>query len=499
MKTSRRGFLGVAAATGLASPLAAALRDNVSTDWDSADAVALAQWVANGYATPSELLDEAVRRLEQVNPALNLLAQNHVQYARDQLATSTPTGAFAGVPFLLKDLGNELAGTITSAGSALHGSTVAQVDSVNVQRFKQAGVVIFGKTNTPEFGLALTTEGAHLGDCKNPWSLDHSTGGSSGGSAAAVAAGVVPMAHATDGGGSIRVPANHCGVFGFKPSRGLTAGSRGAGMSVGHIVSRSVRDSALMLELTAGYEPGAPYGIGLAASGFFAATLRAPKPMRIALNLTEPAVVIDPEVRRVVLETAAQLEAMGHRVEEATPGVDYGQLNAAQNVLMCTNMSAWLSRVEQLRGRKILEHELEPMTHMVRAAGDSYSGAERAAALQLMHAVGVRLGEFHRDFDAILQPVTATPAPKLGTIVYQAGDDIERYTERFRKVSAFTHLYNMTGQPSMSLPLGMSNTGLPIGVMLSAAVGNDARLFALAAECERASPWFNQRPPIRAS
>ena len=229
MPLGRRGFLGSLTLAGLSPLLARAGTDGPLGDWDDADATTLAQWVASGQVSATELLNEAIRRLRAVNPSLNLLSQDHIEMAMATAEGSLPQGAFSGVPFLLKDLGVQLAGTVTSAGSALNANAVATADSTIVRRFKDAGLVIFGKTNTPEFGLALTTEGDFLGDCLNPWNIAHSTGGSSGGSAAAVASGVIPMAHATDGGGSIRVPATFCGLFGLKPTRGLTPGGQGHG------------------------------------------------------------------------------------------------------------------------------------------------------------------------------------------------------------------------------------------------------------------------------
>ena len=493
---NRRRVLQLAASAAIARALPALGKVSVSTSWDDADATAMAQWVARGDVHPRELLEQALARLRQVNPKLNLLAQDHIEIAFQTISRELPKGPFTGIPFLLKDLGIQLAGTVTSGGSTLMKDIVAKQDSTLVSRYKQAGVVIFGKTNTPEFGMALTTEGRHLGDCRNPWNSHFSTGGSSGGAAAAVSTGVVPIAHGTDGGGSIRVPANHCGVFGFKPTRGLTPGASGAGMSVGHVLTRSVRDSAIMLEATAGYEMGAPYGANLPKTGFLAATMTPPRPLRIALNVSEPAVFLHPDVERSVYAAAKLLQSLGHEVEEAAPGIDYEWLNETQNTLMVSAMASWLDYIEATRGLLIAESDLEPMSHMIWRTGKSLRGTQVAAALESMHELGRIMGRFHRRYDAVLQPVTATPAPPLGTITYRDGDDLDSYTDRFKQVAAFTHLYNMTGQPSMSVPLGMSANGLPIGVMLSAAVANDALLFALAAQLERAEPWFHRRPPI---
>ena len=496
MRLTRRGVLQAVASTSVAMTAPTLGNTATSFDWDGADATAMAQAVSDGRVSAQELLEEAIQRLGRVNPQLNLLAQDHIELARASVKTGHQDGPFRGVPFLLKDLGARLAGTVTSSGSVLERDNVAKTDTTLVARFKDAGLNIFGKTNTPEYGLALTTEGRHLGDCLNPWDLTRSTGGSSGGSAAAVAAGVVPMAHASDGGGSIRVPANHCGGFGLKPTRGLTPGALGAAMSVNHVITRSVRDSALMLEAISGYEPGAPFGLGLPTTGFFAATLRSPKPLRIALNLTEPNVPVDEDVRSSVIATAKLLELLGHQVEEATPGIDYENLNAIQNTLVASGTAAWLEFLESSRGALIAEDELEPMTHMVRVAGNAYSGIEVASATAQMHQLGLLMGRFHATYDLVLQPVTSQPAPKLGTITYRDGDSLKMYTERFKQISAYTHLYNMTGQPSMSVPLGQSRDGLPIGIMLSASVGNDALLLAVAAQLERAEPWISRRPSI---
>lgn len=495
----RRQFLGLAFASAVsraAMGQGSALADVNQGSYDDADATTLAHWVARGAVSPSELMEEAVKRLHKVNPELNLLSQNHIELARIAVQKDIPQGAFTGVPFLLKDLGIQMKGTITSSGSALHAHSMARKDSEIVRRFKNAGLVIFGKTNTPEFGLALTTEGRFLGDCLNPWNVSHSTGGSSGGSAAAVAAGVVPMAHATDGGGSIRVPATFCGLLGLKPTRGLTPGGRGSGMSVGHVVTRSVRDSALMLEVLAGYEPGAPFGLGLPASGFFKAVTDDPAPLKIAINLSEPRVDIDPEVRAAVVAAGELLDSLGHSVEEAAPGINYDRLNEVQNTLIASSTTSWLNTVSQDRGYPIAPEELEPMTHMIRREGAKFSGAEVSSALQMMQQFGLEMAKFHDQFDVILQPVATTPAPRLEVITYQEGDDLEAYTTRFKAVSAFTHLYNMTGQPSISVPFTTSRSGLPIGIMLSAAMGDDAALLGLAAQLERVNPWRHRRPLI---
>jgi len=486
-----------AAATGEAA--LASEGDKLTALYSNSDATALAEHVANGEVSAIELLEEAIRRVELVNPTINAISQKHYDLARAAIDKGLPRGPFTGVPFLLKDLSVSLAGTVTTHGSRLHARDVAAKTSLLVQRYQQAGLVIFGKTNTPEYGLALTTENLFLGDCLNPWNLQYSTGGSSGGSAAAVAASILPIAHASDGGGSIRVPANHCGVFGFKPTRGVTPGVSGPGMSIGHVVARSVRDSAAMLDATAGYEAGAPYGLFGEPSAYLAATRREPGPLRVALNLAVPATDIDADCKAAVLKTAQLLERLGHTVEEAAPPLDYARLNEVQNTLIATDVTSSLLQMEAALGRVIDVPDIEPMTRAIRIGSRKYSPYDYAIALRDMHGIGRTMGQFMADYDVVLQSVTATAPPRLKTITYREGDSFEEYVHRFKQVSAFTHLYNMSGQPSMSLPLAMSADKLPIGVMLSGRVGEDALLFSLAAQLERTAMWQTGLPPINAN
>ncbi|MEM1111703.1 MAG: amidase [Pseudomonadota bacterium] len=494
----RRDFnrLSLLAASAALAGRSVAEPSDVAALYADSDALGMAENVRLGHVSAAELLDEAIRRTELINPAINAVTAKHYERARAACSGDLPQGLFTGVPFLLKDLGVTLAGTVTTQGSRLHRGEVAETTSPLVQRYEKSGLVIFGKTNTPEYGMALTTENLFLGDCLNPWNTAYSTGGSSGGAAAAVAAGILPVAHATDGGGSIRVPANHCGVFGFKPTRGRTPGAAGPAMSIGHVVSRSVRDSAAMLDVTAGYEAGAPFGLLPDAGGFLAAVQRPPGSLRVALNLTEPEVAIDPDCRDAVLKTAKQLEELGHRVEEAAPELDYVRLNEVQNILMTAGVATSLRAIERARGTPVEVPDVEPMTVMIREAAAGWNQYDYVSALGWMHDLGREMGRFMENYDIILQPVTATPAPAIGEINFREGDDITRYTERFKRVSAFTHLYNMSGQPSMSLPLAQSAEGLPVGVMLSGRVGDDALLFSLAGQIEAAFPWAGRRPPL---
>ena len=406
-------MLGTLAA-GASRSFAAEQSTDISLLYGRSDATALAGLVRKGEVSALELLEEAVRRTELVNPDINAVTLKHYDLARDYLKQhGAPGGPFTGVPFLLKDLGVQLSGTDTTGGSRLLQGLVADRDSVLVQRYKQAGLVIFGKTNTPEFGMALTTESELHGPCRNPWNPDHSTAGSSGGSAAAVAAGIVPMAHATDGGGSIRVPASACGVFGFKPTRALTGGGDSpAGFSVAHVITRSVRDSAAMLDASAGYAAGAYYGAPGATKpvNYLAASKTPPVRLRVALNLKEPAVSLDPEVEQAVRRCGAILETLGHRVEEAAPGIDYAQLNDAQEVLMMAGFAHGMHGIEQSTGRSAATH-LEPLSLHFMETGNTYTSRQYLDAWQISAAAAQQIARFHNSWDIMLQPVTATPPP----------------------------------------------------------------------------------------
>ena len=293
----------------------------------------------------------------------------------------------------------------------------SDIDSELVRRYKQAGLVIFGKTNTPEFGMALTTESELYGPCRNPWNRAFSTGGSSGGSAAAVAAGIVPVAHASDGGGSIRVPAAACGVFGFKPTRLATPRGPGgalspSAMSINHVVSRSVRDSALLLDLTGGYEPGAPAASPAPTGGHLAAMTHMPEKLRIAINLSEPTVTLDSECRHAAEQAGRLLEEAGHIVEEAATGIDFVRFNEAQIVLMQGEFAHGMSNLAQAKGVAVSDLGLESLSLAFVREGLAYSSGQYLEALQTTYAAAEKMAEFQRTYDIIIQPVTATPPPR---------------------------------------------------------------------------------------
>lgn len=498
---SRRSFaLGSLGVAGCAAGALSAESD-VTRLYSQSDAIDLARHVQRGEVTALELLEEAIRRTLLVNDKLNAVTVSHFDWARETLTRPLPTGPFQGVPFLLKDLGTQLAGTETTGGSRLLKGIVARRDDELVRRYKQAGFVIFGKTNTPEFGMALTTESYLHGPCRNPWNLEHSTAGSSGGSAAAVAAGIVPVAHATDGGGSIRVPASACGVFGFKPTRALTPRSVGPSMmSVSHVVSRTVRDSAALLDATAGYSAGLPFVSPEPVGGYLAATRhKLPASMKIALVTQEPALKVHPDVQAAIEKTAEALIAMGHTVEEAAPGVDFEKLNAAQNTLILAEFSEGITGLGKALERPLDSTTLERLSLEFVDVGARTPAADYLAAWNHVQSVTYKLANFFERFDVMLSPVTVTPAPKLGVINEQDDDDYLSFVNRFRTYSAYTPLQNLTGVPAVSLPVGLSREGLPVAAMLSAALGKDALLMSLSAALEEALPFLSQRPPVSAA
>lgn len=462
------------------------------------DAVGLAELVRDGQTNPTELLDAAIERLEAVDPAINAVPIRHDDFARGQIARGLPDGPFRGVPFLLKDL-VLLEGAPTHFGSRAFADYVADHSSTLVARYIEAGLTIFGKTNSPEFGLSFTTEPVLHGPTRNPWNLDHSTGGSSGGAAAAVAARIVPIAHATDGGGSIRVPAACCGVFGLKPTRARTPLGPDrleswAGMTHAHAVSISVRDSAALLDATHGGELGSPYAAPAAQRPFLEEVAREPGKLRIAFTDRRPdGSAIDPEVVAAVRNTAALLENLGHSVVEGAPktSIDVGATNRA---ILSSNTALLLQRRESQLGRAIGLEDIEYITFAIRSAAAHVRGADYVAADDAMHQLGREFAQFFEKVDVFLSPTLCLPPLKLGQLDMM-NHDVDAYMALIARYVPGTSLFNISGQPSMSVPLEWSKSGLPLGMMFSARFGDEATLFRLAAQLEQERPWRHKRPP----
>jgi amidase len=488
----------------LAAVGAAALLPNTALakpgSFSEFDGLGLADLVHRKEASPAELLSWAIANAEEVNPRINCLAHTHYDEARAQIAAGLSEGPFRGVPFLIKDLSTEFAGTVTSSGSLAFKDHTAAIDSELVSRYKRAGLVIFGKSTCPELGLALTTESKAFGLTRNPWNLERSAGGSSGGSAAAVASGIVPMANASDGGGSIRVPASCTGLFGLKPSRGrmplgppLT--ERWLGLVTPHAITRSVRDSAALLDATWGIEPGSRYTApGPPNGSFLAETKRAPGKLRIALVVSSSfGTPVDTECVAAARETARLCESLGHHVEEVAPVLDVNALTSGILAVIMTAVAQSLRDRGTERGKVVSAEEVETVTWIYADQGRKATALMIADANTAFQAASIAMATFLTQFDLLLSPTLAKPPAKLG-VLGLSPPDLAAYTKEVISYSPFVAMANMTGQPSMSVPLHWTADGLPVGTLFTARYGDEATLLRLAAQLERARPWVHQRP-----
>jgi amidase len=466
--------------------------------YEDCDGLDLAALVAGKKASPRELLDEAIRRARAVQERLNPISQWHEEHARAAIDAGLPDGPFHGVPFLLKDL-TALKGTPTWAGSRLAQKLPpAAIDATLVERYKRAGLVIFGKTTTPELGLAPSTETTLTGSTRNPWDPSRTSGGSSGGAAVVVATRAIPVAHASDGGGSIRIPASCCGVFGMKPTRarnpsGPIVGEGWAGMSVNHVVSRSVRDSAAMLDATHGPAPGDPYYAPPFAGKFADEVGKAPKRLRVALQ-TRPfsGVAVDPECVAAAEKAAKLMQELGHAVEPAVPEVNWEELAEASWVLIASNTRLAVLMMnggaEPARGA-VDSVAQDPVDFARTLPGEAYPRATR-----VIQRFGRTMAAFHEKYDVLLSPTLGQPPLPLGPL-HTNNPDVAAWREALMGFMPFTAAWNMSGQPSMSVPLHWSAGGLPVGVQFTAAFGEDALLFRLAGQLEAARPWAGRVPP----
>lgn len=463
------------------------------------DALELARLVRTGEVSPAELLELAIARTEQVNPSINAVVIKHYEAARKLASSSIPDGPFRGVPFLLKDLGISMANTVTTHGSRFFRDATAAADDAYVRKARQAGLVIFGKTNSPEFGNSPSTEGTLFGDTHNPWNLEHSAGGSSGGAAAAVAAGILPVAHASDGGGSIRLPASSCGLFGLKPSRDLVPIGNGPGdvaglLSAQHVISRSVRDSAALLDALAWEHPGR--GFGADGQGAYLDQLqRQPGRLRIAV-MRQP--LLDMPVDQVCLDAldeAVRLCAeLGHELVEARPEVDMQAAMQASGTIMVARLAERVAAREVQLGRKVTADDLEPADMEMLAWGRQLSAVDYMRGEEGVRQTGRAMARFMEDYDLVLSPTMTWAPPRLGVVDMDL--PLEEFGPLATRSSVFTTLYNITGQPAMSVPLYWSAEGLPIGVMFAGRFGAERTLLRLAGQLEQARPWFDRLPPI---
>jgi amidase/6-aminohexanoate-cyclic-dimer hydrolase len=469
-------------------------------DYQSHDALGLAGLVAKGEVGPQELLDLAFERVQQVNPALNAVIALDHDRASQAIARGLPDGPFRGVPFLLKDLYTDMTGWPLTNGSRLYADYVPDHDSTLVERYQQAGLVIFGRTTSPEFGLTATTESRLHGATRNPWNTEHSAGGSSGGSSAAVAAGVLPMANASDGGGSIRIPASCCGLFGLKPTRGRTPagpdrGEGWGGMSTVHAVSRSVRDSAALLDATAGPDTGAPYWAEPPSRPFAEEVGADPGRLRIALQTGAfNGAPVHPDCQAAVEDAAKLCESLGHHVEEAQLPIDSEALARATGIIISASVAATVEDRATALGRLATPDDVEPVTWGMAERAKESSAADYVRAIQAVHATGRQVARFLQDYDIILSPTMAIPPAKLGVLSLE--NTSPSLMEALRAATGFTSLFNASGNPAMSVPLAWNGDGLPIGIQFAGRYGDEATLLRLGAQLDAARPWFDRRPQI---
>ncbi|RMF13638.1 MAG: amidase [Alphaproteobacteria bacterium] len=497
-----------AVALATAAPIAAMASSGGTPDLSAGardylkhDATGLAAIVRRREATPEELLAAAIEIAERVNPAINALSQQFEERAHKATETGLPPGPLHGVPYLLKDLALMMGGTVTTQGSRYFRDFTAPADDTFVARLKAAGLNIFGKTTTPEFGLTVTTESALTGITRNPWNLERSSGGSSGGAAAAVAAGIVPAAQGSDGGGSIRIPAACCGLFGLKPSRGRTPvgpfrGEGWAGLSVVHALTRSVRDSALLLDLVSAPEPGARLAAPPPPRSYVEAAGRDPeRPLRIALLAAHPlGGELHPDCHAAVEEAAKLCTELGHHVEPAFPTLDIEVLNRAIVAIIAIETSLLISAREQATGVPPSPGVLEEVTLAYHELGRTMDPRAYPQALYDIQTQAYRMGRFLESHDVILSPTLARPPIGFGTV--SLDQPFEKYRAAVAAYSPFTAIYNMTGQPAMNVPLYWNAQGLPIGTMFAARYGEEHTLFSLAGQLERARPWAGRHPPV---
>jgi amidase len=490
--------------------------------YDQYDALGLAELVRRESVSAGELCEEAIERIERINPRLNAVVTPMYDLARRVSSDVLPGGPFSGVPFLLKDLLAAYAGVPLTNGCKACRNFVPDHDSELVRRFKAAGLVALGKTNTPEFGLVGYTEPELHGPTRNPWNLKHTPGGSSGGSAAAVAAGMVPLASGGDGGGSIRIPAACCGLFGLKPSRGRVptgpdAGEIWQGAVVEHVLTRSVRDSAAMLDAVGGPDVGAPYTIEPPARPYLEEVGRSPGKLRIAFDTRSPVgTPVDAEIVRATEDTARLLEHLGHTVEEARPVLDGRALARSYLAMYFGEVAASIEELKLVLGRKAKPDDVEAATWTLGLLGRTVSAADFVSSKRLWGTASRVMGRFHQRYDVYLTPTLACPPVKIGALkpglvenaalkvvnrfglggLLKASGIIDKLAVESLSKTPFTILANFTGQPAMSVPLHWTVNGLPCGMHFMAGFGEEATLFRLAGQLEAERPWFDRRPPL---
>jgi amidase len=469
-------------------------------DYANYDGLGLANLVRRREVTPSELVNCAIGAIEKLNPKLNAVVRRLDSMAKKTAKSALPRGAFTGVPFLLKDLTHSLAGVPTDCGSRFFKGWTRDYDTEMVKRWKQAGFIITAKTNTPEGGSSGSTEPVANGPTHNPWKRGYSPGGSSGGSCAGVASGMTPVAHANDGGGSIRIPASACGLVGLKPSRGRTSyapdwGELWNGMAIEGVVSRTVRDTAACLDVMWQPAVGDPY-IAPPPARPYSAEVGAPvEKLHIGVSWNAPrGSAVHAECVKGTKKVAKLMESLGHRVEEAQPKFDVERLEKAWGTIFQANEAWAFLDHAAATGRKISNTLIEKNNLHLIELGKKLSAIDVLRAVYDMHAVTRQFAQFFEKYDIWLSPTLGSPPPKHGHLF--ADDNAEVFFDRLMAFIPFTPLFNATGNPAITLPLHWSKDGLPVGIHFGARYGEEGLLLRLAAQLEEAEPWCQKHPPI---
>lgn len=495
------------------------------SEYNDYDALGLAELVRRKEVSALDLVEAAIERIESLNPRLNAVVCKLYERALEQARQPTTAAApLAGVPLLLKDLLSACAGTPLTSGSRYYKNHVPEFDAELVQRYRRAGLIIVGKTSTPEFGIMPITEPVLFGACRNPWDLSRTPGGSSGGAAAAVASGMVPVAHGGDGGGSIRIPAACCGLFGLKPTRGRNPAGPGSsehwyGLAVEHVVSRTVRDSAALLDASAGPEPTSPYWAPPTERPFLAEVGTPSGPLRIAFSDVPPLPSsVHSDCRKALRDAALLCESLGHHVEEARPEVDSEEFARAFFTVICGSVAAGIDYAAKELGRRPARNELEMATWLAGLLGSELSAGQAFAAIDVLQAQARVVHRFFERYDVLLTPTLGSPPLRIGALEPRGAEALAQRTianlglgsvlklrrviqatvNRVFEFVPFSPLANVTGQPSMSVPLYWNEGGLPIGTMFTARFGAEGTLFRLASALEAARPWAHRRPPVHA-
>lgn len=467
------------------------------------DATDQAELVRSREVKSIELVEAAIERVERLNGELNAVITTMFDLARDAAAEQINDGPFCGVPFLLKDLIAEYAGVRFTEGSAYLTDFISRQDSELVARQKKSGLITIGKSNTCEYGLLPATEPLFAGPVRNPWNGTLTTGGSSGGSAAAVASGLVPMAHANDGGGSIRIPASCCGLFGLKPTRGRNPlgpyfGDMLSGLVAEHAVTRSVRDSATLLDATSGPDVGDPYLIQPPSRPFLEEVRTPPKNLLIAYSTTAPGgVAVAPDCIEAVTDAAKLCENLGHTIEVADAALNPNVPEEALDIIWC-GFAAWIAEYwRRVMGRPPTSENVEPLTWILMEKGRQYSSGDYLLALEDLQMYAREVARLTAPYDLVLRPTLAEPPIPIGSFTGTPDDPLSGWN-RSAEFAPFSSTENITGQPAMSVPLYWSDDGLPIGSQFSAKFGDEATLFQLAGQLEEARPWADRRPTVSA-